>query len=302
MRDITTSHQEITMEHENQEKRIFRKILPILIALILLPVVAAGYRALYTVIGRAAGDFFYPYLQAARIPVRYLSDKTLLFSSRTELAARVEHLSKVNAQLSAQAASAVELMRENGRLRAQLKLKVPANWLYINAQVLLRDPLRWQEHLTIDKGSSDGVVNGCAVIICDHSGTPVLAGVISSVGRHTSIVNTVYNPLLRLSARIGGKSVGFINGSGRHGTEGTVPIDYLPGNTSCMPGEAVVTTGFEHRIPGGIKIGEFSAVSQSDPVIFDTPSRSGTVRVSFDPNMLRFVTVTIPSSVGAGKR
>lgn len=290
------------MEQENNEKRMIRKIFPLLIALVMIPVAAAGYRAVYRIVGRSAGDFFYPYLQAAKIPVRFLSDKTLLFSTRTELAARVEHLSRVNTQLAAQAASAGELMRENSVLRSRLKLKARPQWKYINASVLLRDPLRWQEHLTIDRGTRDGVQPGCAVIICDASSTPVLAGVVSSAGLHTSVVNTVYNPLVRISARIGGKSVGFINGSGRHGSDGSVPIDYLPANSSCLPGEAVVTTGFEHRIPGGIKIGEFSALAMSDPVLFDSPSRSGAVKVSFDPNMLRFVTVAVPDTLGDSSR
>ena len=283
------------MKQESSKKRFTQKVLPFLAAAVLLPVAVLCYKALYTASGRVAGDFFYPYLQALKMPVRFLSDKTLLFCSRTELAARVEHLSRINNRLSVQAASAVELLRENESLRRQLKLKPKVGWRYINAQVLLRDPLRWQEHLTIDCGRNEGIYPGCAVIVADPVGNPILAGVVSAAGKHTSVVNTVYNPLLRISGCIGGRVVGFLNGSEKHGNGRSVPIDYLPADRLCVPGEAVMTTGFEHRIPGGIKIGELSAISSRNPLTFDSTLGSGMMNVSLDPNMLRFVTVAVPA-------
>ena len=125
------------MTQESREKHITRKLLPFLAALILLPVAILCYEALNTAAGRIAGDFFYPYLQAVRMPVRFLSDKTLLFCSRTELAARVEHLSHVNNRLAAQAASATELLRENENLRRQLKLKPKTRWRYAICSISL---------------------------------------------------------------------------------------------------------------------------------------------------------------------
>ena len=140
------------MSLENGEKRFVKKVLPLLAALLLIPVGAVCYRILRTVSERAAGDFFYPYIKAVRMPVRILSDRTLLLCSKAELAARVEHLSIVNSQLASRVAGTGELVRENERLRGLLKLKPRMNWRYVNARVLLRDPLRWQEHMTIAGG------------------------------------------------------------------------------------------------------------------------------------------------------
>ena len=282
------------MAENREEKKLTGRMLPILLALALIPVAAIVYQAITPALSRAASDFFYPYLKAAKIPVSVLSDKTLLFFSKIELAARVEHLMRINNQLATQAVSAAELMRENDRLRRLAGLKARPRWRYINAQVLLRDPLRWQEHINIDRGEKDGIRVGCAVVVADASTVPVLAGVVSSVGKNTCVVNTLYNPLLKLSGNVGNKSVGFINSSDRRGTGRLVPIDYLPGNSGCQPGEAVVTTGFEHRIPGGIKIGELASISEHRPVVYDGPFRSGFINVAFDPNALRFVTVITP--------
>ncbi len=282
------------MAQNTEDKKFSKRLIPVLLALVMIPVAAVVYQAVAPAVRRAASDFFYPYIKAAKIPVSVLSDKSLLFFSKPELAARVEHLMRINNQLATQAVSAAELMRENDRLRRLAGLKARPRWRYVNARVLLRDPLRWQEHITIDRGEKDGIRNGCAVVVADSSSVPVLAGVISSVGKNSSVVNTVYNPLLKLSGRVGNKSVGFINSSDRRGTGRLVSIDYLPGNSGCQPGEAVVTTGFEHRIPGGIKIGELASVSEHRPVVYDGPFRSGFVRVTFDPNALRFVTVITP--------
>ena len=289
------------MTQESKEKRTAKRLLPVLTAVVLVPAAVLCYSALKTLSERAAGDFFYPYFMAVRIPVRFLSDKTLLFCSRTELAARVEHLTKINAKLAAQAAAAVELMRENEALRKQTKLRPRSRWRYVNAQVLLRDPLRWQEHMTIDRGRKDGIYPGCAVIVTDHNSTPVLAGVVSTCAEHSSVVNTVYNPLLKISGVVGSRAVGFINGSDRHGNGRNVPIDYLTGNAVCVPGEAVMTTGFEHRIPGGIKIGELLSLSEYNHVMSDGSFLSGVVKVSFDPDLLRFVTVAVPEDPDLGE-
>lgn len=289
------------MKQEQKEQRISKKILPVLAAVVLVPAAALCYPALKNLVTRWAGDFFYPYLTAMKMPVRFLSDKTLLLCSRTELAARVEHLARENSRLAAQAASAVELMRENDSLRHQMKLRPRSRWKYINARVLLRDPLRWQEHIVIDKGSSEGIYPGCAVIVAGHNGIPVLAGVISTAGRHTSVVNTVYNPLLKISGAAGARTVGFINGSERHGSGRNIPIDYMTSSTKCVPGEAVMTTGFEHRIPGGIKIGELVTVTAQNQMMSDGSFASGMVRASFDPDLLRFVTVAVPDDPDLGE-
>ena len=290
------------MTRENKEKRIAKRLLPVLSAVVLVPVAALCYSALKNISARVAGDFFYPYLMSVKMPVRYLSDKTLFFCSRTELAARVEHLTKINTKLAVQAASAIELMRENEELRRQMKFRPRSRWRYVNAQVLLRDPLRWQEHMTIDKGSKDGIYPGCAVVVTGAGSTPVLAGVVSSCSRHSSVVNTVFNPLVKISGAVGSKAVGFVNGSDRHGSGMSVPIDYLTGNVQCVPGEAVMTTGFEHRIPAGIKIGELLSISTRNQVIADNSFVSGMVRVSFDPNLLRFVTVAVPDDPDLGEK
>lgn len=66
----------------------------------------------------------------------------------------------VNRRLSAEAAEAKEFEEENLQLRRLLKLDPPAAWRYVAAEVILRDPVLWNEHFTIDRGSRDGLTKG----------------------------------------------------------------------------------------------------------------------------------------------
>ena len=117
----------------------------------------AGYRTLRPGAGRFFGDFFYPYLAVARFAGDQVSNRSLLAYSRPELAAQVEKLMAVNRRLSAEAAAAKEFEEENLQLRRLLKLDPPAAWRYVAAEVILRDPVLWNEHFTIDRGTAAGV-------------------------------------------------------------------------------------------------------------------------------------------------
>ena len=257
------------------------------------------YHAVRPGLKRFAADFFYPYLRLSRQTVNTLSNHALLSFSKLELAARLDQLQKLHEAKTLQAAAAAELLRENQELRRYAGLKAPANWSYITAEVMLRDPLLWQEHFAISKGSEDGLETGDAVIDVSESGIPVLVGVLSSCGKHNSEVMTVYNPDFCFSAGIGPERIiGFINAGGRQGSNGYIPVGYL--NSADIPqiGSAVFTTGFEKRIPAGIKIGELSKVEESHPLFSSTNRISGLIRPAFNPNRLRFVIIARRSVSG----
>lgn len=267
--------------------------------LLLVLLIFTVYHAVRPGLRRFAADFFYPYLRLSRQTVNTLSNHALLSFSKLELAARLEQLQKLHEAKTLQAAAAAELLRENQELRRYAGLKAPANWNYITAEVMLRDPLLWQEHFSISKGSEDGLESGDAVIDVSESGIPVLVGVIGNCGKHNSDVMTVYNPDFCFSAGIGPERIiGFVNAGGRQGSQGNIPVGYL--NSADIPqvGSAVFTTGFEKRIPAGIKIGELCKVEESHPLFSSTNRISGLIRPSFNPNRLRFVIIARRSGAG----
>ena len=272
-----------------EKKNLWLQLAAILLFLLLS---AAVYHALRPGLGRLTADFFYPYLRVSRLAVKAVSDRTLLSFNRLELAAKLEQQQKINAALAFQAAAAAELLRENQELRRYLGIKVPENWNYIVSEVMLRDPLLWLEHFTIDRGSADGVEPGDAVLDVSEAGIPILIGIIGSCGKHNSEVMTVYNPDFCFSAGIGPTRItGFINAGSRQGSDGRIPVGYLPSTEALSIGSAVFTTGFEKRIPGGVKIGELEQIEESNPLFSSTNRISGLIRPAFNPNRLRFVII-----------
>lgn len=273
---------------ENERKN--HAVLAAVIVFLLLLAVSL-YHTLRPGFGRLAADFFYPYLRVSKIAVNYLSDRTLLTFNRLELAAKLEQQQKVNEKLAVQAAMARDLMRENLELRRYLKLQPMPQWDYLFAEVVIRDPLLWMEHFSINLGTLDDIAPGNAVLDVSDDGIPVLVGVIASAGKHHSEVMTVFNPEFCFSVRIMPENtIGFIHAGGRKGANGMIPLGYLPPGGEPVAGSAVFTTGFERNIPGGIKVGLLEDIERQNP-LFSASGASGLIRPAFNPNSLRVVIV-----------
>ncbi len=270
-------------------------------AVVLLLLAFAGYRTLRRSAGLFFGDFFYPYLAVMRAGADQISDQTLLLFNRYELAARVEQLMRTNRQLAAQAASAAELLAENEELRRLLQLNPPKDWRYQPAEVILRDPYFWNEHLTISIGADHGATPGNAVLSVTPEGRLIFIGVIQETTRHTSEVITTYSPRLRLSLLLTStNAVGILNTGKRHPKSGNIPIGNLPAHQSYTPMEAVVTTGFEQGIPPGIKIGELDSVENINSPFATELQLSGLLKPAAQLNSLRFVLVALHANPVAG--
>ena len=261
-----------------------------------LLVLSVGYRMLRVGFGRICDDFMYPYLRLSRVSSSRLSDLSLLSYSRRELAEKLEALQEQNRDLALQAALAGSLLQENADLRRKAGYVPPPEWRALRAEVVKRDPMKWRERFTLDRGEADGVTSGAAVIDIGADGRAQFIGVIERVGRHTSTVMTLYSGVLRISARVGQRSVGFVNAASSPRGDGRVPIGYLPGGVHYICGDVVVTTGFERGIPAGLVIGELDSVEDSGAEFSGRPYRSGRIRPAADLDHVRLVIVTVPKT------
>lgn len=273
----------------------YKKVVLYLTAMLLLTLlVIAGWEFLRKTAGRIAGDFFYPYIRAARTGYDVLSDQTLLVFSRRELASQLETLREENSRLAGQAAAASELLLENERLRRILNLPSPATWEHIPAEVILRDPRFWHEQFTIDRGSIHGIRIGTAALAVSDSGMPVFVGVVSSLSRKTATVMTVYNPELRMSAilpRSG--AAGIIHSGNLPPGKGMLPVGFLPLRQPYTLGEVLQTSGFEQNIPPGLKIGNLSDVQSADSLFSGELYLSGRFIPAMRLNEVRFLILAV---------
>lgn len=102
----------------------------------------------------------------------------------------------------------VQLKKENAQLKAQLlatslgySLPEPKN--FIDAKVFSVNPFNVKNRIFIDKGFSNGVERGAAVLFSDS----VLLGYVSKVGETQSEVITVFDPEFSLPVRIGSQEI-----------------------------------------------------------------------------------------------
>ena len=282
-----------------------RRLMAVGLLVLALLVLGSGYRMLRRGFGRLCDDFLYPYLRLARIGSSQLSDRSLLAYSRSELAEKLEELQRRNRDLALQAAAAGKLLEENAKLRKTAHFSPPPEWSALTAEVIMRDPMMWRDRFTVDRGSKHGVVPGAAVIDIGADGRPLFIGVIEHVGRHSSSVQTLHNGELRIAAQLGSsQTVGFVNAGGAPSakaerekrSDGMCPIGYLPRDVRYLPGEAVVTTGFERGIPAGLVIGELVSVENMATRFSGRLYLSGWLRPAAEFDGVRFVVIAVPKA------
>lgn len=270
-------------------KKTDKLLIAVLIVLVIIVFLTAGFKLLGFAVSRAANGFFYPYLKLAKGTTGEIQDKTLLSLDRLALAHQVEKLSRRNRELAVRSTAAAGILDENRILRQKLKLAPPPGWRFCTAEIILRSPLHFRSGFTIDRGSKDGIEPGDAVVDNTSDGRLLLIGVVRECSPRTARISTVADLSLRVSGRLPGGAVGFTNSGSGNAPAGMLRLGMLPYGGDYVPGEAVVTTGYERGIPEGIKLGELSEISDSQPSGEPDQTCFFVPAVNFEA--LRFVTV-----------
>ncbi len=244
---------------------------------------------------RTVRNFFAPYLLIAEDAGSAVADQTLKLRSRNELAAEVMRLNLANTRLAGEVNRLKRLESENEQLRTMLKLPTPPGYDYIACNVILRDPWMWESGFTIDRGSSDGLQPGWAVIApsTDHADRVIMLGVIESVSKHSSRVITVVNPEFSISAYLPeANTVGFLNaGSFEPSSGGTASIGFLPANKTFALNELIFTTEFESSIPPNLWLGSLESIEPAAMPYGNRLYRRGVMRPAGNFEQLRTVIV-----------
>lgn len=168
-------------------------------------------------------------------------------------------LSFENQQLQLELASAEETAQENERLKVLLDAQDTYDSLDpIYAKVIARDAGSWFKTFSVNRGTSDGVSTGMAVVNGDG-----LIGRVYEVGLNYAKVITIIDTrsavaCLMQRTRDNGIMRGQISDSD---SAAECYVYYLPNVNSISPGDVVVTSGTDSLYPKGLKIGTVSALS-----------------------------------------
>jgi len=177
------------------------------------------------------------------------------FSSHTELLEENAALRSQGRILNARLQKLAVLAEENSRLRNLLGSSRKIADEVIVAELLSVDQNPYRQFIEINKGSSDGVEIGHAVI--DDFG--VMGQVIHVNPRSASII-LISDPEHAIPVqfiRSGTRSIAFGNGS-THQLE----LRYLPATADIVIGDELVTSGLGGRFPPDYPVARVSAINE----------------------------------------
>lgn len=153
-----------------------------------------------------------------------------------------------------------EIELANERLREFVKLKKQSPFQLEAAEVIAKDPSPWYQTMVINKGTKDGVISGCPVVVPEGIVGHVLTAssgsskVLLIIDRNSSVDALVQ----RTRAR------GLAQGMTRR----LCRFEYALRKLDIKIGDTVVTSGFDNIYPKGLRIGHISKIIRRNSGLF----------------------------------
>ena len=140
---------------------------------------------------------------------------------------------------------------------------VPAQFEFIPADVVNISISKFNNYITIDKGSLDGIAPDMGVI-----STKGVVGVVRNVSKHSAVIIPIINPMFRLGAKLkNSDNFGSIAWDGNNAKE--AQLREVPKHELFAVGDTVVT-GFSRIFPEGITVGFTKEIGVSTDDNFNT--------------------------------
>jgi rod shape-determining protein MreC len=228
-----------------------------------------------TNVTRPVGDFF---VSLAHLPSQSRENRELqeeLAAARTEL----------NAGTSQEA--------ELERLRQLLDLTDSIEFPLVNSLVIGNGVSNFENVITIDRGSADGIASDMPVVTGGTTGAR-LVGRVLLVSEHASSVMLITDRDAATAARlVETRQGGLLEGQG----DADMKMTFLNEGVAVAPGAIVETNGYlDGLYPPGITIGEVSSFVPAT----NTAESFVTVRPAVDFSTLDYVAVVLKPAIDTG--
>ena len=160
------------------------------------------------------------------------------------------------------------LRQENALLRQVLEMALPDREMIgrleavrgsiLAASVISLDPVQYHKSLIIDKGTLDGLEKD--MVVLDRFGN-LIGRIIEPVSLKTASVQLITDESSGTSVFLRGeKGLGVVTGDGQGRCLLKYILDTAPG---IIPGDEVLTSGFDRIYPWGISVGRVVSLSSS---------------------------------------
>jgi rod shape-determining protein MreC len=145
------------------------------------------------------------------------------------------------AQIQDQARQSDSIARENDRLRDLTGLlELNPDYKVVDGYIISWSSNDWSNTFTINQGESMGIKPGMCAITANGE----LVGLVSEVGPNYSIIKSVLDSSLEISATIAASGYnGMVQGGYATGLAGLLRMNYLPTSATIRNNDQVVTTG-----------------------------------------------------------
>lgn len=181
-----------------------------------------------------------------------------LFASANETTAQ---LRRENTQFKEKLVDHEELRQENDRLKKLLSFSAQREERMVAAQIIGVDASSWFRSITIDRGSSDQIHEGMAVVSAYG-----VVGRVTTCTPHSSRVLLVIDAASKISILIERtRARAICRGDGEH-----MSLDYLPLTDDAQVGDLIVTSGLGGGFPKGLIVGAVTRINKGGFDMFQT--------------------------------
>ena len=208
----------------------------------------------------AIGSIFSPIQSAFTSATQFVRDFFTDWRDYDTLKTDYDALYFESQQLRLQLTAAEEATLENARLKELLDAKDRYESLDpVYAKVIARDPGQWFDTFSINRGTSDGISVGMAVMTGDG-----LVGRVYEAGLNYAKVLSIIDSRSSVAClvertRENGLMRGQITSTS---TTSECYVYYLPSANNVVPGDVLVTSGMDSRYPKGLTVGVVTKVSR----------------------------------------
>ncbi len=143
----------------------------------------------------------------------------------------------------------LNFIKQDSNYQARTDFSIEKNYTFITAKVINASTNKYQNYITLNKGTEDsihpnmGVINELGVV-----------GIVSSTSSHFSIVQPILNPSSKISAKI--KNSGNAGSLVWKGSDARKALlEEVPLYFSVAKGDTVITSGNSTIFPEGINVG-----------------------------------------------
>ena len=205
-------------------------------------------------------EISFPFQKAATLVIKTVQGTFQHYVFLVNLEKENRMLREKIAQLQEESHRMKEIKLANERLRQLLQFREKNFPSMIGAEVIGRDPSFWFKSVMIDKGGSDGVKKGMAVILP----TGVIGQVLKVASHYaTVLLITDYNSAVDcIVERSRAKAI--VEGKG----ENRCQLKYLLRAEEVAVGDVLVTSGLGGNFPKGLMVGEVKKVDKKGHGVF----------------------------------